>query len=153
MNQYWSRRIRDIVPYTPGEQPKDRKFIKLMALSTLLDLGAVASKITAWARGSRASGSPSWSATLEDAKLVAQRSAMRYDRDGDDHFDIASALMKSIIKVLNLIQVEQHTVGRQQRAHLVHYLPYVGQGCGKKESPACGQRRIVVQCQQSSELA
>ena len=29
MNQYWSRRIRDIVPYTPGEQPKDRKFIKL----------------------------------------------------------------------------------------------------------------------------
>lgn len=29
MNQYWSRRIRDIVPYTPGEQPKDRKFTKL----------------------------------------------------------------------------------------------------------------------------
>ena len=34
--------------------------------------------------------------TLGDAKLVAQRSAMRYDRDGDDHFDIASALMKSL---------------------------------------------------------
>jgi len=34
--------------------------------------------------------------TLSDAKLVAQRSAMRYDRDGDDHFDIASALMKSM---------------------------------------------------------
>ena len=34
--------------------------------------------------------------TQEDAKLVAQRSAMRYDRDGDDHFDIASALMKSM---------------------------------------------------------
>ena len=34
--------------------------------------------------------------TLDDAKLVAQRSAMRYDRDGDDHFDIASALMKSM---------------------------------------------------------
>ena len=33
---------------------------------------------------------------LDDAKLVAQRSAMRYDRDGDDHFDIASALMKSM---------------------------------------------------------
>lgn len=29
MNPYWSRRIRDIVPYTPGEQPKERKFIKL----------------------------------------------------------------------------------------------------------------------------
>ncbi len=34
--------------------------------------------------------------TLDDTKLVAQRSAMRYDRDGDDHFDIASALMKSM---------------------------------------------------------
>ena len=34
--------------------------------------------------------------TLEDARLVAQRSAMRYDREGDDHFDIASALMKSM---------------------------------------------------------
>lgn len=34
--------------------------------------------------------------TMDDVKLVAQRSAMRYDRDGDDHFDIASALMKSM---------------------------------------------------------
>ena len=34
--------------------------------------------------------------TLEDASVVAQRSAMRYDRDGDDHYDIASALMKSL---------------------------------------------------------
>ncbi|MBR4098840.1 MAG: replication-associated recombination protein A [Clostridium sp.] len=34
--------------------------------------------------------------TLEDAKTVAQKSAMRYDREGDAHFDIASALMKSI---------------------------------------------------------
>ena len=34
--------------------------------------------------------------TLEDAHTVAQRSAMRYDREGDAHFDIASALMKSM---------------------------------------------------------
>ena len=34
--------------------------------------------------------------TLADAQTVAQRSAMRYDREGDDHFDIASALMKSL---------------------------------------------------------
>ena len=27
--RFWSRRIRDAVPYTPGEQPKDRSFIKL----------------------------------------------------------------------------------------------------------------------------
>ena len=34
--------------------------------------------------------------TLEDARAVAQKSAMRYDREGDSHFDIASALMKSL---------------------------------------------------------
>ncbi len=33
---------------------------------------------------------------LADAKLAAQGSAMRYDREGDDHYDIASALMKSL---------------------------------------------------------
>lgn len=33
---------------------------------------------------------------MEDAKAVAQRSAMRYDREGDDHYDILSALQKSI---------------------------------------------------------
>lgn len=34
--------------------------------------------------------------TLEDAQMVAQKSAMRYDREGDAYFDIASALMKSM---------------------------------------------------------
>ena len=34
--------------------------------------------------------------TLEDAKLISQRSAMRYDKAGDDHFDDLSAIMKSI---------------------------------------------------------
>lgn len=34
--------------------------------------------------------------TLDDAKAVTQRSAMRYDREGDNHFDCLSALMKSI---------------------------------------------------------
>ena len=29
MKEFWSRRIRDAVPYTPGEQPIDRQFIKL----------------------------------------------------------------------------------------------------------------------------
>lgn len=29
MKEYWSGRIRDMVPYTPGEQPKGRTFIKL----------------------------------------------------------------------------------------------------------------------------
>ena len=34
--------------------------------------------------------------TLEDAQQLTQRSAMRYDRDGDQHYDIISALQKSI---------------------------------------------------------
>lgn len=33
---------------------------------------------------------------LDDAKAVTQRSAMRYDREGDNHYDCLSALMKSI---------------------------------------------------------
>ena len=33
--------------------------------------------------------------TMEDTKMAAQRSAMRYDRAGDDHYDILSALQKS----------------------------------------------------------
>ncbi len=36
------------------------------------------------------------SVTLEDAKAAAQRSNMRYDRDGDQHYDILSAFQKSI---------------------------------------------------------
>ena len=36
------------------------------------------------------------SITLDDAKLVAQKSAMRADRDGDNYFDLLSALQKSI---------------------------------------------------------
>ena len=34
--------------------------------------------------------------TAEDAALVAQKSAMHYDREGDAHFDAVSALMKSL---------------------------------------------------------
>ena len=34
--------------------------------------------------------------SLEDALAISQRSAMRYDREGDEHFDALSALMKSL---------------------------------------------------------
>ena len=34
--------------------------------------------------------------TLADAKVVAQKSALRADRDGDNHYDLLSALQKSI---------------------------------------------------------
>lgn len=34
--------------------------------------------------------------SLADAKAVTQRSAMRYDREGDAHYDLLSALQKSI---------------------------------------------------------
>ena len=34
--------------------------------------------------------------TLDDARAVAQRSSMKYDRDGDEHYDILSAFQKSV---------------------------------------------------------
>ena len=34
--------------------------------------------------------------TLADTQIIAQKSAMRYDREGDAHYDILSALQKSI---------------------------------------------------------
>lgn len=34
--------------------------------------------------------------TLDDAKAVTQRSVMRFDRDGDQHYDVVSGLMKSL---------------------------------------------------------
>ncbi len=34
--------------------------------------------------------------TMADARAVTQRSSMHYDRDGDEHYDILSALMKSM---------------------------------------------------------
>ena len=34
--------------------------------------------------------------TLEDAKCVSQKAAMHHDREGDEHFDCLSALMKSL---------------------------------------------------------
>ena len=41
-------------------------------------------------------GSENVAISLESAKLLTQRSNMRYDRDGDEHYDILSALQKSI---------------------------------------------------------
>lgn len=41
-------------------------------------------------------GSEGVTLRLEDARTLSQRSAMRYDRDGDSHYDILSALQKSI---------------------------------------------------------
>lgn len=36
------------------------------------------------------------SVTMDDATLVSQRSALRFDRDGDSHYDLLSAFQKSI---------------------------------------------------------
>ncbi len=43
-----------------------------------------------------AAGNPGGRITLADAGAVTQRSAMRYDRDGDEHYDILSAYQKSL---------------------------------------------------------
>ena len=45
---------------------------------------------------SSAAGAADGLVTLEDAREVAQRSAMRYDRDGGAHYDILSAFQKSV---------------------------------------------------------
>lgn len=29
MSRFWNKKVKELVPYTPGEQPKDRKYIKL----------------------------------------------------------------------------------------------------------------------------
>lgn len=34
--------------------------------------------------------------SLDDVKMLSQKSSMRYDRDGDEHYDILSAFQKSI---------------------------------------------------------
>ncbi|NLV51431.1 MAG: replication-associated recombination protein A [Clostridiales bacterium] len=46
--------------------------------------------------GSRPDSNNEVQIRLEDAKTVSQKSAMRYDRDGDAHYDIVSAFQKSI---------------------------------------------------------
>lgn len=45
---------------------------------------------------SRKIGQKSVTVTLEAAKEVSKKSGMRYDRDGDSHYDILSAFQKSI---------------------------------------------------------
>ncbi len=44
----------------------------------------------------KTSGNGTIKLTMEDALSVSQRSAMRYDREGDSHYDLLSALQKSI---------------------------------------------------------
>ena len=45
---------------------------------------------------SRKAGQKEVSVTLEAAREVSKKSSMRYDRDGDSHYDILSAFQKSI---------------------------------------------------------
>ncbi len=45
----------------------------------------------------RKPGQKTVSVTLENAKEVSKKSSLRYDRDGDSHYDILSAFQKSIL--------------------------------------------------------
>lgn len=49
-----------------------------------------------WLGASAREGEENRLLTLEDARAASQRSAMRYDREGDEHYDLLSALQKSI---------------------------------------------------------
>jgi putative ATPase len=42
------------------------------------------------------SDAKTWKISVSDVEQVSQKSAMRYDRDGDSHYDILSALQKSV---------------------------------------------------------
>ncbi|MBE6904207.1 MAG: replication-associated recombination protein A [Ruminococcaceae bacterium] len=68
--------------------------------------------------------------TLEQAKEVAQRSSMRYDRDGDVHYDILSAFQKSIR-------------GSDENAAL-HYLARL---IAANDLPSICRRLLVIACE------
>lgn len=68
--------------------------------------------------------------TLENAKAVSQRSSMRYDRDGDVHFDILSAFQKSIR-------------GSDENAAL-HYLARL---IAADDLPSICRRLLVISCE------
>ncbi len=59
------------------------------------DIRKALNALEALSAAHRADG-PHFTVTLDEAALLAQRSAMRYDRDGDAHYDTLSALQKSI---------------------------------------------------------
>lgn len=81
-----------------------------------------------FAAGNRADGRVS--ITLEDVVTASQKSSMRYDRDGDSHYDILSAFQKSVR-------------GSDPDA-AVHYLARLLEG-GDLASPC--RRLLVIACE------
>ena len=70
-------------------------------------------------------------------------------RGGGDEGDLAvldelqQGLLLLLVEILDLVQVEQHAVGGQQGAHLLHHVPDVRQGGGGGVEPPQGSARLL----------
>ncbi len=91
-----SRAIDIMEQRTDGEVRVENGVVRYIAQSCGGDVRKSMNAVELLFSAARRDGDGALCLTLEDAKAVAQKSAMRYDREGDDHYDILSALMKSL---------------------------------------------------------
>ena len=72
--------------------------------------------------------------TLEDAELVAQKSALRYDRDGDDHYDIAVRFAEVHARLVTQTQALHYLARLLEAGDLVsacrRLMVIASRGCG-----------------------
>lgn len=90
------RRALDILGKESGETPQmDDEVLHYLAVTCGGDVRkALGATELCWLAATSRDGVRT--IRMEDAKQVSQRSNMRYDRDGDEHYDILSAFQKSI---------------------------------------------------------
>lgn len=70
--------------------------VERIALSCGGDVRKAVNAVELCALSARADGEGNCAVALEDAEQVSQRSANKYDRAGDEHYDLVSALQKSV---------------------------------------------------------
>ncbi|MBC8546502.1 replication-associated recombination protein A [Clostridiaceae bacterium NSJ-31] len=70
--------------------------VERIALSCGGDVRKAVNAVELCALAARADGNGNYAVALEDAEQVSQRSANKYDRAGDEHYDLVSALQKSV---------------------------------------------------------
>lgn len=89
-------RAFDYMAKKTGLQPKlEDRVLSIITKSCGGDLRKAANTVELLFTASRTEGNTIL-ITEADATAVSQKSSMRYDREGDQHFDVVSALMKSL---------------------------------------------------------